>query len=367
MDRQTALEQLPARVRPAFVALWDLDLAFASVVSTTSEPQVGAIRLAWWRERLEELDQGAALLGARHGAHLDHGRDRAVPAHEGELLRRRAAVGVGELDVAAELTKWWSDAAHRDTHIVIYFLDRAKTELYFVTGVPEPTWKQGTSFVPADMEELRAAFADFHPEVHRLLQATPEAMKWPIFERDPLPLWSRGRIVLLGDACHSMKPHMGQGAAMAIEDAGVQSDRLDPSRFGVCMGTGITPVDVNELVPPILRSLNAEGGFDLAKFAQARAESIFPLWLLQHLPNMAAAHISILHHAMGPNNTIVTACAAGAQAIAGIEAGDVIVYLEREPVRTVDEVRVGIARARETLPLTLVRRGSSLEVLFRRR
>src|SRR5881275_2773509 len=53
----------------------------------------------------------------------------------------------------------------------------------------------------------------------------------------------------------------------------------------------------------------------MGEFAQARAESIFPLWLLQHLPNMAAAHISILQRAMGPNNTIVTACAAGTQAV----------------------------------------------------
>ena len=52
-----------------------------------------------------------------------------------------------------------------------------------------------------------------------------------------------------------------------------------------------------------------------ASSRMARAESIFPLWLLKHLPNMAAAHISILHHAMGPNNTIVTACAAGTQAV----------------------------------------------------
>jgi 3-oxoacyl-[acyl-carrier-protein] synthase II len=104
-------------------------------------------------------------------------------------------------------------------------------------------------------------------------------------------------------------------AALAVQDAGLETDHLDPARFGVCMGTGITPVDVGELVPPILRSVDAEGGFDLGKFAQARSESIFPLWLLQHLPNMAAAHISILHHAMGPNNTIVTACAAGTQAV----------------------------------------------------
>ena len=106
------------------------------------------------------------------------------------------------------------------------------------------------------------------------------------------------------------------GAAdMAVSDAGLEVDRLDPARFGVCMGTGITPVDVGELVDPILKSVGTDGSLDMGRFAAARAESIFPLWLLQHLPNMAAAHISILQHAMGPNNTIVTACAAGTQAI----------------------------------------------------
>src|SRR5262249_11420234 len=104
-------------------------------------------------------------------------------------------------------------------------------------------------------------------------------------------------------------------AALAVDDAGLDTSRLDPGRFGVCMGTGITPVDVGELVDPIRRGLGTDGAFDMGRFTTARAESIFPLWLLQHLPNMAAAHISILHHAMGPNNTIVTACAAGTQAV----------------------------------------------------
>jgi 3-oxoacyl-[acyl-carrier-protein] synthase II len=104
-------------------------------------------------------------------------------------------------------------------------------------------------------------------------------------------------------------------AALAVEDSGLEVSKLDASRFGVCMGTGITPVDVTELVGPIARGIRPDGSFDMAEFALARAESIFPLWLLQHLPNMAAAHISILQHAMGPNNTVVTACAAGTQAV----------------------------------------------------
>ena len=105
-------------------------------------------------------------------------------------------------------------------------------------------------------------------------------------------------------------------AALAVEDAGLDTGALDPARFGVCMGAGITPVDVGELVDPIMRSdWPGRGASTWAGSPQARAESIFPLWLLQHLPNMAAAHISILHQAMGPNNTIVTACAAGTQAV----------------------------------------------------
>ena len=52
----TALEATPSEVRPAIATLWNLDLAFADVVATTSDPRLGAIRMAWWRERLEELD-----------------------------------------------------------------------------------------------------------------------------------------------------------------------------------------------------------------------------------------------------------------------------------------------------------------------
>ncbi len=107
---------------------------------------------------------------------------------------------------------------------------------------------------------------------------------------------------------------VGAGA-MAVEDSGLDPSNLDPARFGVCMGTGITPMDVTELVGPISRGIGHDGGFDVGRFARAQAESIFPLWLLRHLPNMAAAHLSILHRAMGPNNTIVTACAAGTQAV----------------------------------------------------
>jgi 2-polyprenyl-6-methoxyphenol hydroxylase-like FAD-dependent oxidoreductase len=71
--------------------------------------------------------------------------------------------------------------------------------------------------------ELQAAFEGFHPEVRSVLKACPECHKWAILERDPLPNWSNGRIVLLGNACHPMTPYMGQGAVTSIEDAVVLS------------------------------------------------------------------------------------------------------------------------------------------------
>jgi phytoene synthase len=45
-------------LRPAFDALFDIDEALAGAVARSTEPCLAAIKLAWWRERLEELDQG---------------------------------------------------------------------------------------------------------------------------------------------------------------------------------------------------------------------------------------------------------------------------------------------------------------------
>lgn len=145
-----------------------------------------------------------------------------LPVYSGYVGHRCIipAEKLGDL-APADVSKWWSDDAHRDTHMVVYYLDRNHDEIYFVTGVPEPEWDYGFSHVDADYDELRAAFADFHPEIHTLIDISSGATKWPLFDREPLPVWSDGRLVLIGDACHPMKPHMGQGAAMAIEDAAI--------------------------------------------------------------------------------------------------------------------------------------------------
>lgn len=56
-DRRLALAYVPAARRAAIEALWRLDVTFASVLATGSDRTISRIRLAWWREALERLDE----------------------------------------------------------------------------------------------------------------------------------------------------------------------------------------------------------------------------------------------------------------------------------------------------------------------
>jgi salicylate hydroxylase/6-hydroxynicotinate 3-monooxygenase len=129
-----------------------------------------------------------------------------------------------------DLTKWWGP----DRHIVIYYVRPQREEIYFVTSTPEPDFEVESWSAKGDLQTLRDAYAGFHPHVRAVIMACPEVHKWALVERDPLPRWSDGRVVLLGDACHPMTPYMAQGAAMAIEDAAVLSRCLDgPDADGI--------------------------------------------------------------------------------------------------------------------------------------
>ena len=65
---------------------------------------------------------------------------------------------------------------------------------------------------------MRAAFADWDPNLRAIIETIDETFIWGLFDRAPLPQWSVGRVTLLGDAAHPMLPFMAQGAAQALED-----------------------------------------------------------------------------------------------------------------------------------------------------
>jgi FAD binding domain len=77
----------------------------------------------------------------------------------------------------------------------------------------------------------RAAGSWFDPIPHLIESTEPDAIE-PTFtyDRPPGRTWGRGRITLLGDAAHPMKPNIGQGAAQALEDAVVLGSCIADSR-----------------------------------------------------------------------------------------------------------------------------------------
>jgi 3-oxoacyl-[acyl-carrier-protein] synthase II len=106
-------------------------------------------------------------------------------------------------------------------------------------------------------------------------------------------------------------------AGLAVRDSGLVTASLDPERLGVVMGTGLVPMDLGELAPMLSRTVQEDGTFDPTRLPSTGdcPSPMFPLWLLKHLPNMVSAHISMAFNAQGPNNTVVTACVAGTQAV----------------------------------------------------
>jgi salicylate hydroxylase len=102
-------------------------------------------------------------------------------------------------------------------HLVHYFVSRGRL-LNFVGWTEHDEWNREDWTDHATVARALAAFEGWHPQVRRIIGAADECFIWALFDRDPLPRWSVGRVTLLGDGCHPMYPFMGQGAAQAIED-----------------------------------------------------------------------------------------------------------------------------------------------------
>jgi 3-oxoacyl-[acyl-carrier-protein] synthase II len=103
-------------------------------------------------------------------------------------------------------------------------------------------------------------------------------------------------------------------AGLAVADSGLDLSRENPERVGVVLGTGLVPFDLPE-VAPLVAEATSGGRLHTDRLGERGRDALFPLWLLKYLPNMTAAHVSLIHGAQGPNSTITTACAASTQAV----------------------------------------------------
>ncbi|KAJ7126677.1 FAD/NAD(P)-binding domain-containing protein [Mycena epipterygia] len=98
---------------------------------------------------------------------------------------------------------------------------RSETLINFVGFYPDPDQDDPDWTSTATREDIMETFRDFHPRFLHLFDLPTESpiLKWQLRALPLLPTWICGRAALLGDAAHATMPLLGQGAAMAIEDA----------------------------------------------------------------------------------------------------------------------------------------------------
>jgi len=122
-----------------------------------------------------------------------------------------------------DCTKWWGP----DRHALPYFMTNRRDEIYVIGVLPSQAWDSDASSLPSSRNEMLEAFSGFHDDLRKVLEVAEDVSLWPIYDRERNDQWSSGRIVLIGDACHPMRPYMAAGGAMAVEDGVILSRCLE--------------------------------------------------------------------------------------------------------------------------------------------
>ena len=113
-------------------------------------------------------------------------------------------------------------------HFVTYHVNGGKN-LNCVCLVEQDGWLNESWSEKGDIEELKRIYKGWNKTIVTLLEhVDPNTLyRWALHDRPPMEQWSKGRILVLGDAAHPMLPFLAQGAAMAIEDGAVLANCID--------------------------------------------------------------------------------------------------------------------------------------------
>ena len=123
------------------------------------------------------------------------------------------AESIAHLDIPVISHNWMGPGGH-----CVHYWVSAKRLMNVVCIVERGNWSGESWNDKGRVSDVLERYEGWHPIVRELISAFPETFIWALHDRAPLPQWTRGRIALLGDACHPMLPMMAQGAAQAIED-----------------------------------------------------------------------------------------------------------------------------------------------------
>jgi salicylate hydroxylase len=111
----------------------------------------------------------------------------------------------------------WEMWAGPSKHFLVFPV-RHGTMVNYVGFVPTDEEMKESWSAPGDPAVLRREFEGWDARIGRVLDQVESTFRWALYDREPLPTWTRGRLTLLGDAAHPMLPHLGQGANQSMED-----------------------------------------------------------------------------------------------------------------------------------------------------
>jgi salicylate hydroxylase len=213
LHRLTLQRFLAAAVSPAHIRLGH------RLVRLSDEPAGVRLHFANGNDLIARIVVGAD--GARSTVRR-YICGEVMPRHSGEI-GFRGIIPAGkapDLPSPVSLHIWCGPG----THAVFYGLDEGKTINLLLVYSPSrlPDWVRSSNRAPATRDQALATFAAYSWD-RRILDLVRniegDMNLWALADLPRLPRWSRGRVVLLGDAAHAPLPHQGQGAGLAIEDA----------------------------------------------------------------------------------------------------------------------------------------------------
>jgi 2-polyprenyl-6-methoxyphenol hydroxylase-like FAD-dependent oxidoreductase len=155
--------------------------------------------------------EAAGVIGA-------DGVGSVVARHLNGTLRRRYAGytawrGVAEYALEADLAGETVGAGTEFGHVPL-----GPDHTYWFGTERRP---EGTVSPNGELAHLRSKYGGWADPIPALLAATDPAdvLRNDLYDREAARQWSRGPVVLVGDAAHPMRPHLGQGGCQGLEDA----------------------------------------------------------------------------------------------------------------------------------------------------